>query len=415
MTSQAPRTLPAPRIAGTTFVLVTVALDVIALGLVIPVLPKLVERMAGSTQQAALVFGVFETAWALMQFMFSPLLGALSDRFGRRPVLLLSSLGLGLDYILMALAPDLVWLFVGRVISGITAATFSTAAAYIADVTPPEERAAKFGLIGAAFGVGFVLGPAIGGLLGSTDPRLPFWVAAAASLANTAYGYLVLPESLPPEKRGAFTWRRASPIGALQLLRSDRQLFGLSTAMFLFHLAHAALPAVFVLHAGYRFGWGEGMVGLSLAAFGVCSAIVQGLLVRLAVARFGERKTLLFGMTMGVLGLVCMGLAPNATLFWLAMPVMALWGFIGPSAQGLMSRLVQPTEQGRLQGAGSSLMGIASLIGPGLFTGTFYLGIDPTRGALLPGAPYFVAAALLLVGLALAVRVAGSAAPKVAV
>jgi DHA1 family tetracycline resistance protein-like MFS transporter len=317
-------------------------------------------------------------------------------------VLLLSSLGLALDYILMALAPDLAWLFVGRLISGITAATFSTTTAYIADVTPPEERAGKFGLIGAAFGIGFVLGPAIGGLLGSSDPRLPFWVAAAASLANTAYGYFVLPESLPPERRGAFTWLKASPVGSLQLLRSHPLLLRLSTAMFLYHLAHGVFPAVFVLHAGYRFGWGEGMVGLALAVFGVCAGIVQGALVRPAVAGFGERWTLLFGIACGIVGLSLLGLAPSPFWFWLGYPVMALWGFIGPAAQGLMTRLVGPTEQGRLQGAGSSLMGIASLMSPALFSGAFAIGIDPARGAPLPGAPYIVAALLLAGSLTLA-------------
>lgn len=391
--------------AAIPFILVTVALDVIALGLVIPVLPKLVERMAGSTRDAAFALGLFGTAWALMQLIFSPLLGALSDRFGRRPVLLLSSLGLGLDYILMALAPDLVWLFVGRVISGIAAATFSTATAYIADITPPEGRAAKFGLIGAAFGVGFVVGPAIGGLLGSADPRLPFWVAAAASLASTLYGFFILPESLPPERRAPFRWSRASPLGSLRLIASNRTLLGLSSSMFLFNIAHGVFPAVFVLHAGYRFGWGEGTIGLALAVFGLLSGLVQGLLIRPTVARFSERTMLLFGFCSGVLGMAIFALAPNAAWFWLGYPVMALWGFIGPSAQGIMTRLVAPDQQGQLQGAGSSLMGVASLIAPSLFTGAFAFGIDPARGSPAPGAPYLVSAALILAAMLLAMLV----------
>ena len=401
---------PKPRAAAVLFVLITVALDVMALGLIIPVLPKLVEQMAGSTQQGALIFGLFGTAWALMQLIFSPVLGALSDAYGRRPVLLLSSLGLGLDYILMAMAPDLAWLFIGRVISGITAATFSTAGAYIADVTPPEQRAAKFGLIGAAFGLGFVLGPAIGGLLGATDPRLPFWVAAALSLACAAYGWFVLPESLPPERRQPFAWRHANPIGSLRLLNSRPELLGLSGAMFLYHVAHAVFPAVFVLHAGYRFGWGPDKVGLALAGFGICSTIVQGALIKPAVARFGERAMLMFGMACGIGGLLLLTLAPDATVFWLGMPIMALWGFIGPSAQGIMTRLVGPEQQGQLQGAGASLMGVASLIGPSLFTGAFALGIAPSLGAPLPGAPYLVAAVLLGLGLLIAERVTKAAA-----
>ncbi len=386
---------PGSRRAAVAFILVTVLLDVMALGLVIPVLPKLVEQMAGSTQRGALIFGVFGTSWALMQFIFSPVMGALSDAYGRRRVLLLSGLGLGLDYILMALAPDLIWLFIGRLLSGITAATFSTAAAYIADVTPPAERAGKFGLIGAAFGLGFVLGPALGGLLGSADPRLPFWFAAALSLGSTAYGYFVLPESLPPEKRQPFAWTRASPLGSLRLLRSNRQLLGLSSAIFLFNLSHAVFPAVFVLHAGYKFGWDARAVGLSLALFGVCSGLVQGLLVKPVVARFGERGPLLFGMACGACGLLIMAFAPNERWFWLGYPVIALWGFIGPASQAIMTRLVQPQQQGQLQGAGASVMSIASLFGPSLFTGSFALGIDPAHGAFLPGAPYLLAALLL--------------------
>jgi DHA1 family tetracycline resistance protein-like MFS transporter len=386
----------AARPAAVAFVLVTVALDVLALGLIIPVLPKLVETMSGGdTARAAIVFGMFGTAWALMQFLFQPVLGALSDRFGRRPVILLSNVGLGLDYILMALAPSLAVLFIGRVISGIAAASFSTATAYIADVTAPDKRAQAFGMIGVAFGLGFVLGPAIGGLLGSADPRLPFWIAAGFSLANAAYGYFVLPESLPPDKRAPFRWQRANPLGALRLLGSHRELAGLSGAMFLYHLAHGAFPAVFVLHAGYRFGWGPDMVGLALAGFGVCSAIVQGLLIKPVVGRFGERRTLLFGLVAGVAGFVIMASVTTSAMFWASMPVMALWGFINPSLQGLMSRRVGASEQGQLQGAGASLMAVASLIAPSLFTQTFAHGIAP-GGWDLPGTPYLIAAGCLM-------------------
>jgi len=244
-----------PRRAAVAFILVTIALDMLALGMIIPVLPKLVERfMGGDTARAAEIFGAFTTVWALMQFLFSPLLGALSDRYGRRPVILLSNLGLGLDYIVMALAPTLMWLFVGRVISGITAASISTAQAYIADVTPPDRRAASYGLLGGAFGLGFILGPALGGLLGAIEPRLPFWAAAAFSLANAAYGLFVLPESLALDHRSGFSWRRANPVGSLLLLRSHPELSGLASANFFANLAHVVLPTVFVLYAGYRYG-----------------------------------------------------------------------------------------------------------------------------------------------------------------
>ncbi|MFV0294511.1 MAG: TCR/Tet family MFS transporter, partial [Hyphomicrobiaceae bacterium] len=390
-----PQSPASPRPAAVAFVLVSVVLDVMALGLVIPVLPKLIEEMSGSTAEAAVVYGVFATAWALMQFVFSPVLGALSDAFGRRPVLLVSSLGLGCDYVMMAIAPSLGWLFLGRVLSGICAATFSTASAYIADVTPETERAGKFGLIGAAFGVGFVLGPAIGGLLGAQDPRLPFWVAAALSLACAAYGYFVLPESLREERRSPFRWRTANPLGALELIRSDLQLSRLSLAMFLFHLAHAVLPAVFVLHAGYRFDWGPGQVGLALAAFGIVSGFVQGVLVKRTVARFGEQRVLVFGMCSGIVGLGLMSLAASEGVFWFGMAVICLWGCIGPAAQGLMSRRVGHDQQGRLQGANASLMGVANLIGPSLFTGTFAVSIAAGPETAWPGAPYGVAATCL--------------------
>jgi DHA1 family tetracycline resistance protein-like MFS transporter len=265
----------APRKAALAFIFVTVVLDMLAIGMIAPVLPKLVLGFVeGDTSYGAQVYGLFATAFALMQFVFSPLVGALSDRFGRRPVVLMSNLGLGLDYVLMALAPSLGWLFVGRVIGGITTASYGTATAYIADVTPVERRAGAFGMLGAAFGIGFVLGPALGGVLGAMHPRLPFAVAAGLSLLNFCYGLLVLPESLPVERRAAFQWRRANPLGSLTLLRSHPELFGLSTVLFLSAFAHEVLPSTFVLYASYRYHWTERDVGLALAAVGICSAIV---------------------------------------------------------------------------------------------------------------------------------------------
>ncbi len=378
------------------FIFVVVLLDMLALGIVIPVLPKLVERLsAGDTAHAAEVFGVFGTAWALMQFLAMPVLGVLSDRYGRRPVILLSCLGLGLDHVLMALAPNLAWLFVGRVISGITAANISTAYAYIADVTPPKERAGAFGIMGLAFGLGFVLGPAVGGLLGASDPRLPFWVAAALSLANALYGWFVLPESLPPERRGPFSWAKANPVGALALLRSQPQLFGLAASNFLSQLAHVVLPSVTVLYMGYRYGWDEAAVGFMLAGVGVCAMIVQGGLVRPAVAHFGERRAMLCGLAFGLAGFAIYGAATTGPVFLIGVPVMALWGLTSPALQALMTRRVGPSEQGRLQGATASLQAIAGLIGPGIFTQTFAVFIGPRADLQMPGAPFYVAALLL--------------------
>lgn len=399
-------TAPAsPRRAALAFIFVTVLLDILAMGMIIPVLPRILEGfLGGSTARASVVYGLFSTVYALMQFIFSPVLGALSDRFGRRKVILLSNFGLGLDYILMALAPSLSWLFVGRIIAGITAASISTASAYIADVTPPEKRAASFGMIGAAFGVGFVLGPALGGVLGQMNLHLPFWVSTGLSLANAMYGLFVLPESLPPERRKAFDWKRANPVGALRLLRSNREVLGLASVHFLYNLAHVALPSVFVLYGGYRFGWDERTVGLTMAGVGVSSLIVQGGLVRPLVKRLGERRALLLGLTCGMVGFTIYGLAPSGIVFWAGVPVMSMWGLFGPASQGMMSSRISASEQGQLQGALSSLMGIAGMIGPSIFTQAFAYFIGPRLDWNLPGAPFLLAAGLLVVAVGLAGR-----------
>ncbi|MGH7559540.1 MAG: TCR/Tet family MFS transporter [Gemmatimonadales bacterium] len=393
------------------FIFVTVVLDVLALGIIIPVLPRLIEGfLGGDTGRAAEMLGLFGTVWALMQFLCSPALGALSDRFGRRPVILLSNFGLGLDYVLMALAPNLGWLFVGRVISGITGASFTTAMAYIADVTPPDRRAAGFGIVGAAWGLGFVLGPALGGFLGDMDPRLPFWVASALTLLNATYGLFVLPESLPRADRSPFLWSRANPVGALSLLRSRPGLFRLAGVNFLYLLAHQSLPSVFVLYTGLRYGWDGRTTGLTLGAVGLFSVLVQAGLVRAVVARFGERRTLIAGLVAGALAFFVYGSATSSAVFWSAIPLGALMGLFGPALQGLITRQVGPGEQGRLQGANTSLMGITGLIGPGLFTLTFAAFIDPARGLDMPGAPFWLAALLLVFAAMLAVRAAPSAA-----
>ena len=398
--------MTAPRPAALIFIWITVMLDMLAIGLIAPVLPRLVESMSGgNTVNAAHALGVFGTAWALMQFIAMPVIGSLSDRFGRRPVVILSNLGSGLDFLFMALAPSLAWLFVGRLISGITAASVSTGFAYIADVTPAERRAKAFGQVGVAFGLGFILGPAAGGVLGEIDPRLPFWVAGGLSLANALYGYFVLPESLPPNKRGAFRWRHANPVGALAMLRARPALFGLSGVLFLAQLAHVALPAITVLYAGNRYGWTEAQLGLLLAAVGAASIIVQGVLVGPVVRRFGERRAMLLGLFGGALGFAGYGLAPSGMWFVAAIPVMALWGIGGPALQALMSARVAAEEQGRLQGATSSLQGIAGLMGPGLFTTALALAIGDWAWIGVPGLPMLVASALLLGAVALGWRV----------
>jgi DHA1 family tetracycline resistance protein-like MFS transporter len=332
-------------------------------------------------------------------------LGALSDRFGRRPVILISCLGLGLDYVLMALAPSLTWLFVGRLISGITSASVSTGFAYVADVTPPAQRGARFGIIGVAFGAGFVFGPAIGGLAGSVDPRLPFWIAAFLGLANALYGWLILPESLPTSSRMPFSWRRANPLGALKLLRSHHELFGLASVNFLGLLAHAVLPIVSVLYLFYRYGWDERAVGLVLAGVGICAMVVQGALIGPVIKRFGERASLVAGTLFGAAGFFIYGAASTGILFLAGIPFMALWGLGNPASLALMSRHVGADEQGQLQGANASIQGIASMFGPGLFALTFAYAIRPELGFQLPGAPFLLAALLLLIAAVIAWKV----------
>ncbi len=323
-----------------------------------------------------------------------PLQGTLSDSFGRRTVILLSNFGVGLDYVLMALAPTLGWLLVGRVISGIAAASISTGYAYVADVTPPEQRAARFGLLGAAFGAGFVLGPALGGLAGNISPRLPFWIAAGLSLANACYGLLILPESLPRSQRARFPWRRANPFGALTLLRSHTELFGLAFVNFLGNLAHAVLPSIGVLYMPYRYGWDERIVGLTLAAVGVASIIVQGAVVGPATKLVGERAALMIGLAFGVAGFLAFALGRTGAEFWIGIPLLALWGLESPASMALMSRHVGASEQGRLQGANASVTGIANLFGPGLFTQVFGVAVGGGRESALTGAPFMLAALL---------------------
>ena len=394
-----------PRRAAILFILITVLLDMLSFGIVIPVLPKLVEQfLFGDTAEAAVVYGLMGTAWALMQFICAPIQGALSDRFGRRPVVLLSNLGLGLDYLVMALAPNVVWLIIGRTISGMASSSFSTAGAYIADVTPVEQRAAAYGKIGMVFGLGFVFGPALGGWLGSFDPRLPFWGAAALSLLNAGYGFFVLPESLPLQSRMAFGWRRANPVGSLVLLRSHHELFGLAAVAFLGYLAHAVLPSTSVLYMGYRYGWGTAAVGLMMAGVGVAAMIVQGGLIRPITARFGERATLLAGSLSGAAGFFIYGMAPEGWIFCLGIPIMAFWGLAGPATQALMSRRVSLSEQGQLQGAIASINGVAGLLGPTLFTEVFAYFIGSGAIGDLPGAPFLLASLLLVSAAAIAWR-----------
>ena len=387
------------------FIFVTVLLDMVAFGVIIPVLPQLIVTLeGGDTASAAGVFGIFGTAFAFMQFLSAPFLGALADRFGRRPVILLSNLGLGADYVVMALAPTIPILFVGRLISGITSSSFSTAGAYVADVTPPEKRAARFGMLGVAFGIGFIIGPALGGFLASVDLRAPFWAAAVLSFANFLYGLLILPESLPRERRGRFSPKAANPIGALRFLGGHRGLVGLASAAFFAYLAHDSLPVTFVLYAAHRFAFDERSIGLALALAGVSSLIVQGGVIGRVVAALGEYRALLTGLFIGLLGQLLLGLAPTAPLFLAGIPVWSLFGLATPSLQAIASRSVGPTEQGQLQGALASLRSVATLITPVLYTQAFAAAIGPLAGLGLPGAAFLLSACLLFVSAVIVLR-----------
>ena len=394
---------PAPlvpvRRAALAFIFFTVLLDILAFGLIIPVLPHLLKSFAGGdVAQATVWHGVFATAFMVMQFFMTPVQGALSDHFGRRPVILISNFGLAVDFLIMALAQTLPLLFIGRLLSGLTSASFSTANAYIADVTPPEKRAAAFGRLGMAFGLGFTLAPVFGAWLGEIGLRLPFFVAAGLCFLNFCYGFFVLPESLPPERRSAFDWRRANPIGALQLLRSHPELFGLAAVTFLMGLAHLVYPTTFVLYADYRFDWGLRMVGWTLLIVGVLSIVVQGALVGRIVKALGERRALLFGATMGAIGFTLYGLAPSGYWFWAAMPIAALWAITMPAAQAIMTQHVSPQEQGRLQGAIGSLNSIAGIVGPTLFTQTLATVAQAGAPGWWAGATFWLAAGIVALG-----------------
>jgi len=395
-----PPPVPAGRRAAAAFIFFTVTLDMLALGMIAPVLPRLIEGfLHGNASSAAKMLGLFGTIFAGMQFFFSPVVGSLSDRFGRRPVVLLSNFGMGLDYLVMALAPTLPWLFLGRIVSGLTASSIPTAMAYMADVTPKEKRAAAFGLLNAAFGLGFVLGPAVGGMLGNVNPRLPFWVAGGLSLVNGMYGLFVLPESLPKELRSAYSWKRANPVGSLGLFRSVKGLMPLAAVLLLGYVSQQVLMNVYVLYSDYRFGWTDRTVGLSLAVVGICQVLYGVFVVKRVVAKFGEQRAMIFGFIGGAVGYCCIGSSKTGLWVWLGIPLLNLMSLAWPAAQSLMSRETPPNEQGQLQGAINSLRGISGLVGPGLFTWVFAKSIGVNAWLTLPGSPFFLAAALLLVAL----------------
>ena len=404
------------RQAAFRFIFATSVMNAISFGIMIPVLPNLIKEFTGGDYAAASQWNVlFATVWGLMQFFCGPVLGLLSDRIGRRPVLLISLGGLAIDFLFMALAPSLAWLFVGRVINGMTAASFSTAGAYVADVTPPDQRAKTFGWMGSAFSFGFLVGPVLGGLLAEQSLRLPFFVAAALTSLNWLYGFFVLPESLPVERRiTRFDWRRANPVGSLAFLRRHTDLLSLAVINFLFFFAQNVLPSIFVLYAGFRYHWSPLLMGFTLMGTGALGVLVQLLFVGPVVARIGERGALLLGALGGAVGFALYGFAPTGWFYLASAPVFALMNFMQPGLQGLMTRRVGPQEQGQLQGANQSLQGISSIFGPLVFGTLFAFAVHRDATLHLPGLPIFVASGLLVLAFVLTLRIAPAPKPAVA-
>jgi len=395
------------------FVFVTLLLDVIGFGLIIPVLPEVVEHLVGGDESAAArVYGPLVSLYAVVQMIFAPLLGALSDRFGRRPILLLALFGMGLSYLILGTAPTLGWLFLGRIVSGITGSTITTANAYMADVSTPDTRARNFGLVGAAFGLGFVLGPAMGGLLASIGPRVPFFVAACVVMLNVLWGLFVLPESLPPERRRSFVRRDLNPLAGLRHLRLHPILPGLAVVFLLMAFAQRGLESVWVLYTGWRYGWDELENGLSLAVVGIAGVIVQGGLVRRIVPRLGEPRALVLGLVLQVVALTLYGSVPRGWMVFLVVPIGALGAMAAPALQGWVTSVVPPDRQGSVQGALAGLQSFASVGAPICASYLFAFGTDGTLPVIVPGLPFYLGASCSLTALVWALRTVAQHPPQ---
>ena len=397
------------RNAALGFIFITILIDVIGLGIIIPVLPNLIKQLTnGNITDAARYGSWLLFAYANMQFLFSPLVGALSDRYGRRPVLLFALFGLGVDYVFQAFSPTLMLLFIGRLVAGITGASFTTATAYIADISTPEKRAQNFGMVGAAFGIGFIIGPSIGGLcsywgkhIGTTGSfdwavRLPFIVAAGFSILNMLYGYFVLPESLLKENRRPIAWKRANPIGSLMHLRKYPIVSGLVVSFFLLYIASHAVQSNWAYYTIYKFNWDSLMVGLSLSVVGVLVAIVQGGLIRVTIPKLGEKNSVYIGLILYVIGMVLFAFASQGWMMFVFLVPYCLGGLGGPALQGIISNEVPPNEQGELQGALTSLVSVTSFIGPLIMNNLFAYFTGPSAPFIFPGMPFLVGAALIL-------------------
>jgi MFS transporter, DHA1 family, tetracycline resistance protein len=385
------------------FVFVTVALDMLSIGLIVPILPSLVNEMTGGDiKEAAHYVGIFSLLWAVMQFIFMPILGALSDQIGRKPVFLISNFGQSIAHMLTALSPGLFLLAISRLLLGGASAVVSTASAYIADTVEPDGRAAKFGMLGAAFGLGFILGPAVGGFLGKINLHLPFWVAAGLTFTNGLYCLFFVKESLPLKDRSPFSWTKANPVKSLGFLTENSKVMRLAIVKGLADFAHVVYGSVFVLYGLHRYGWKPDAAGLTLGAVGILAMVVQVGLVGRTIKVLGEVRTMILGLFCGALGFALYGMAPTANWFWAALPIGALSGFLAPAIMGLLSREIGPHEQGRLQGALGSVQAGASILGPLIFTGIFAWSVAPERAVQLPGAAFMLAAGFTLTGCVIA-------------
>lgn len=387
------------------FIFATLFIDIMGLAIIIPVIPKLIEKLIhGDVSDASWYGGWLMAAYAIMQFLFAPVIGNLSDRFGRRPVLLCSLLGFAIDYSFSAFAPTIGWLFVGRIIAGITGASYTTANAYIADISEPEKRAANFGLVGVAFGLGFIIGPALGGLLGKYDVHYPFIAAAALALLNAIYGYFILPESLSAEHRRPFQLKRANPVGTLIQLKKYQSVIGLAASLFLIYIAGQAVQSVWTYYTIQKFNWDGDMVGYSLAFVGVLTAGVQGGLIRLIIPKLGNERSIWIGLLFYAAGLILFAFATKGWMMFAFLVPYCLGGIAGPAIQGYISSSVPPNAQGEVQGGLTSLMSLSAIIGPLLMTQSFYYFTRPNRFFQFPGAPYIIGSVLMLLSAVLAVR-----------
>lgn len=387
------------------FIFITVLVDVIGIGIIIPIIPDFIMELTGEGNHRAVIYGMWlTTAFAGMQFFFSPVLGELSDKFGRRPILLLALLGLCIDYLIHAWAPTIFWLFVGRFLAGITGASFTVASAYIADVSSFENKAKNFGLIGAAFGLGFIIGPGIGGYFGGIDLRLPFYIAAGLTFLNFLFGFFILPESLKPENRRDIIPSKMLPGVSLASLKNYKGVLGLIFSFFLVNLAGQALPSVWSYFCIERFAWNAKDIGISLVVVGLLVAFVQGFLVGKAVKWFGKKRVLFYGFMLWTIGMFFFSIATEPWMLYVFLIPYALGGVAGPTVQGIISNQVSQKEQGNLQGAITSLVSITAILGQLLFAPVFYYFIKPDQSFYFPGAPYAVASIILLVAFILATR-----------